>query len=349
MLWGMESPSPILAIDVGGGTQDVLLYDPAQPVENCVQLVLPAQTVVVAGRIRQATAAGQPVFLTGSLMGGGASVSALKRHVRAGLRAYATPTAALTVRDNLDEVRLHGIEIVEVPPDEPVVTIQTGDLNLAALRAALAAYDVTLPATAAVAVQDHGQCLSGRNRVLRFRLWRDFLDSGGYLRDLLYPTPPPHFTRMLAVQQTLPGAILMDTTAAAIWGAFCDPQVAARREEGLIVLNVGNQHILAALVRGERIYGLFEHHTALVDQSKLQTLLASLQAGTLADEEILRDNGHGAAIHPDYRPWGPPHFVAITGPRRALARSLGYLAAPYGNMMLVGAFGLVVAVQSLAS
>lgn len=344
----MVDTNRILAIDIGGGTQDILLYDSAQPPENSVQLVLPAPTVMVAGHIRQATAAGLPVFLSGKLMGGGACVSALKRHVKAGLRAYATPQAALTVRDSLDEVRQRGIEIVEAAPDPPAVAIRTGDLDLDTLQQALAPYGVPLPETVAIAVQDHGQCLSGRNRVLRFRLWRDFVLSGGRLEDLVYPTPPPHFTRMQAIQQDRPGAILMDTAAAAIWGALCDPQVAARRDSGLLVLNVGNQHILGALVRGERILGLFEHHTVLVDQAKLRSLVEGLQQGSLTDEALLADNGHGATLHPDYRPWSPPPLVVVTGPRRALAQGLdGYLAAPCGNMMLAGAFGLVAAVRHL--
>ncbi|HPL30287.1 MAG TPA: pyruvate formate lyase-activating protein, partial [Anaerolineae bacterium] len=61
----MVDTTRILAVDIGGGTQDILLYDAAQPVEDCVQLVLPAPTVIVAGRIRQATAAGQAVYLSG--------------------------------------------------------------------------------------------------------------------------------------------------------------------------------------------------------------------------------------------------------------------------------------------
>ncbi len=344
----MADQNRILAIDVGGGTQDIFLYDSRLPIEGCVQMVLPAQTVVVAGRIRQATAEGRPVFLTGNLMGGGACVSALKRHIKAGLAAYATPLAALTIRDNLDEVRSRGVQIVDSCPDPAAVAISTGDINLPALQAALAAYDVALPEAIAVAVQDHGQCLSGRNRVLRFQTWLEFVLAGGALADLLYTTPPPQLTRMLAVQRDLPGALLMDTAAAAIWGALCDPQVAARREEGLVVLNVGNQHVLGALVQGERIWGLFEHHTALVDPVKLQHLVGSLLAGTLTNNEVLADNGHGAALHPAYRPWQAATLVAVTGPRRAMTEGLGYtLAAPYGNMMLSGCFGLVSAMQHL--
>src|ERR671919_1788650 len=64
---------PILAIDVGAGTQDVLLYDPAREPENSLKLVLPSQTQIVAARVREATAAKLPVHLRGVLMGGGAS------------------------------------------------------------------------------------------------------------------------------------------------------------------------------------------------------------------------------------------------------------------------------------
>lgn len=344
----MVDTDRILAIDVGGGTQDILLYDASQPVENCVQLILPAPTAIVAGRIRRATASGRPVFLTGQLMGGGACASALKRHVRAGLAAYATPQAALTVRDDPDEVRRLGVQIVERSPEPKAVVVETGDLDLAQLRAALAPYDVELPPTVAVAVQDHGHCTSGRNRVLRFRLWSEFVLAGGDLQGLIYTTPPPLFTRMQAIQESCPGATLMDTAGAAIWGAFEDPEVARHRQAGVVALNVGNQHILGALVREERIWGLFEHHTALTDRAGLQSLVQGLVEGTLTNEAVLASHGHGAALHPDYRPWRPAPFVAVTGPQRALAEGLGYYpAAPYGDMMLAGAFGLVAAVRRL--
>jgi hypothetical protein len=39
--------------------------------------------------------------------------------------------------------------------------------------------------------------------------------------------------------------------------------------------------------------------------------------------------------------------MAITGPRRQLAEGLGYFAAPNGDMMLSGCFGLVAAVRDL--
>ena len=106
----------ILAIDVGAGTQDILLWEVGQPMENNVKLVLPSWMTVLARRVKQATREGRPVFLTGNLMGGGPLVSAMKRHLRAVHLVYVTPRAALTVRDNLDQVRERGYTIVEEPP-----------------------------------------------------------------------------------------------------------------------------------------------------------------------------------------------------------------------------------------
>ena len=73
----------ILAIDVGAGTQDILLWEDGQPMENNVKLVLPSWTTILARRVKQATQEGRPVFLTGNLMGGGPLVSAMKRHMKA--------------------------------------------------------------------------------------------------------------------------------------------------------------------------------------------------------------------------------------------------------------------------
>ena len=41
---------PLLALDVGGGTQDLLLWEPGQAIENAVKMVLPAPTQIMAPR-----------------------------------------------------------------------------------------------------------------------------------------------------------------------------------------------------------------------------------------------------------------------------------------------------------
>jgi len=342
-------PNRILAIDVGAGTQDILLWEADQPMENNVKLVLPSWTTVLARRVKQATLEGRPVFLAGNLMGGGPLVSAMKRHLRAGYPVYATPRAALTVRDNLDQVRERGYTIVEEAPEVPdLLTLHTRDVDLGALASALAPFAVAVPETVAVAVQDHGECLAGSNRQFRFQLWREFVESGGEMINLAYREPPACYTRMLAVQEDAPGAVLMDTGPAALWGILEDERAAAHQDEGLVLVNVGNQHTLGVLLQGERVLGLFEHHTVLMTPDKLVQLVDRLCAGTLTNEEVYEDHGHGAFISSDYVPGSRFDFVAVTGPQRHLAADLDYyFAAPHGDMMLTGCFGLVAATRRL--
>ena len=102
---------PLLAIDVGRGTQDILVYEPGRPIENSIKLVLPSPNVVVAEKIRQVTQARRPVFLNGFLMGGGANTGAIREHLAAGLPVYATPDAAATIHDDPERVRALGVEI----------------------------------------------------------------------------------------------------------------------------------------------------------------------------------------------------------------------------------------------
>jgi len=345
------SPTRILAIDVGAGTQDILLWEAGQPMENNVKLVLPSWTTVLARRVKQATREGRPVFLTGNLMGGGPVVSAMKRHLRAGYPVYVTPRAALTIRDNLDQVRERGYTVLEreEAPDLPdLLTLCTRDVDLDALASALAPFGVTIPETVAIAVQDHGECLEGSNRRFRFQLWREFVAGGGAMLDLAYREPPPCYTRMLAVQRDAPGAVMMDTGPAALWGILADEHAAAHQDEGFIAVNVGNQHTLGVLLRSGRILGLFEHHTVLMTEEKLARLIDRLRDGTLTNDEVYEDHGHGAFIGPDYPAGAGFGFVAVTGPRRQLAAGLGYyFAAPHGDMMLTGCFGLVAATQRL--
>jgi uncharacterized protein (DUF1786 family) len=343
----MSDSKRILAIDAGAGTQDILLYESDKTMENCVQMVLPSRTTIVAGRIKQATARGEDVFLAGNLMGGGPCVSALKKHLMAGLAVYATPLAARTIRDNPREVEALGVQIVEQAPSD-AVTICTGDVDLAALGHALALFDVELPERYAIAVQDHGEALEGSQRRFRFQQWQRFVEQGGDIIKLAYLDVPAHLTRMKAVQADVPGAMLMDTGSAAIWGALCDENVAGHQGDGLIVVNVGNQHTIGFLLREERVWGLFEHHTVLMNPDKLAGYIDSLRKGTLTDDEVYGDNGHGAYVHPDYPDDGSFQFVAVTGPNRGMAAGLGcYMAVPYGDMMMTGAFGLVAAARRL--
>ncbi len=337
------APNRILAIDVGAGTQDILIYESHRTPENCFKLVLPSQTQIVAGRIREATRLQKPLHLTGVLMGGGASSEAVLEHLQAGLTVSATPSAAATLHNDSDRVRTLGVEIGAEPgPD--AVTVQFRDIDLPALSNTLNAFGIALPDQMAIAVQDHGFRPGSGNNEVRFEYLQTLLDGGGDLTSMVITEAPPDMTRMQAITSNIPGAIVMDTGAAAVLGALGDPTVArAAQEEGVILVNAGNMHTFATLIKGRRLYGLFEHHTGGITAAIIETLVNRLQRGDLDPRTFAAEfDGHGAAIHTEYAREGPFRFVAITGPNRGIARSLAYHeAAPHGDMMLTGAYGLV--------
>ncbi len=333
----------LLALDVGGGTQDIFIWEPGQVVENSVKLVLPAPTQILARRLRRLTNQGQPVFLHGRVMGGGAITQAVRRHLRQGLPVYATPQAALTFSDRLEVVQEWGVSLTESPPPD-AVTLTLGDAAMDDLRRVMAAFEIPFPSHFAVAVQDHGFYPQGSNRRFRFRCWENFLAQGGRLSDLAYRQPPSHFTRMAALAEALPGVLLMDTCAAGVRGALLDPQAREHQKNGLTVVNAGNAHTFAALVRGDRLWGIYEHHTGLLSSEKLFAHLERFQQGRLTNTEIFDDQGHGCAYVPDFANGGSFAFTVITGPRRRLTQGWpGILAAPFGDTMLSGCFGLVAA------
>lgn len=334
------SEGPLLAVDVGGGTQDLFLWKPGQAVEDAVKMVLPAPTQIAARRLRRHTADGRAVFLTGRLMGGGPITSAVRQHLARGLPVYATPSAALTLHDNIDRIKQWGVCLTDNPPPEAAPLVLE-DVDLETLNQVFAAFEVAFPAHFAVAVQDHGYSPHFSNREFRFQLWREVLDRGSRLTDLAFREVPESLTRMQAVAETIPGVLLMDTCTAGVRGALLDPEARKHLESGLTVVNLGNAHTFAALIQEDRIFGIYEHHTGLLTPDKLAQHLSRFQAGELKHEEIFDDNGHGCTIHPDYLRERPFTFTVITGPRRSLARGWpGVFAAPLGDMMLTGCFGL---------
>ncbi len=103
----------IMAIDIGAGTQDIILYDTEREVENSLLMIMPSPTVIVARRIHDATSGKKSIFLKGGLMGGGSSAKAVRQHLEQGLKVYATWDAALTINDDLEKVKEIGVRIVD--------------------------------------------------------------------------------------------------------------------------------------------------------------------------------------------------------------------------------------------
>lgn len=340
----------ILAVDVGTGTQDILLFDTEREPENALKMIMPSPTLRVAEAIREAMRRGEPILLAGVTMGGGPCAWAAGDYLRAGGRIYATPEAACTFDDELDEVRAMGVQVVSEDEARRLAGVRRlvlRDIDWDALRAALALFGVELaPAAVGVAVFDHGAAPPGySDRQFRFdylseRLQRDRrLTSLAYLREQV----PPSLTRMRAVAQSVPAdfpLVLMDTPTAAVLGAMEDPPV--REAPALIAVNIGNQHTLAFRLENDRVTGLFEHHTGKLDRLRLDALIGELAAGTIDHRAVFRDHGHGALVL-EPAPL-ETFFLSVTGPRRALLRDSrhgAYFAVPFGDMMVAGCWGLI--------
>src|SRR5881409_2147931 len=109
----MPSPIRVLAVDVGTGTQDILLFESGKTIENCFKMVMPSPTVIVAERIRKATERRQPILLTGVTMGGGPCHWAARDHALAGYKVAVTSEAGRTFDDDLTMVEQMGFEIID--------------------------------------------------------------------------------------------------------------------------------------------------------------------------------------------------------------------------------------------
>ena len=346
----------ILALDVGKGTQDLLLYDTNVVIENSPKMVMPSQTTIVAKRVRAATALGRSIFLYGETMGGGPCSAAIKAHLGLGYSVFATPLAAKTLNDDLNKVSSWGVQITDTHPRESCVEIEMKDVDVRGLRSALKQFDVNLPTVCAVACQDHGESYVS-NRIFRFQHLSDLIEKGGELTRFAYLDGkiPDYLTRLRAVYRTLKKermeqVLLMDTGPAAIFGALDDDVVAKRACEPHIIVNVGNGHTLAAMLHEKRVVGMFEHHTGMLNTDKLDHLLSLFMDGNLTQEWVFEDGGHGcyinqagfSEINQAFKERG--FHITVIGPLREIMKDSKlnpYFAVPGGDMMLAGCFGLI--------
>jgi uncharacterized protein (DUF1786 family) len=339
----------ILAVDIGTGTQDILLFDSSKVVENCIKMVMPSPTSLVADRISEATKTGKHLLLKGVTMGGGPCKRALARHIQKGLIAYATIEAALTFDDDLEMVKSMGVTIVasdELPQLPNLKEIELKDLDLKAIRQALASFGVDHYFDAlAVAVLDHGFAPPGvPNGLFRFDHFRRMISQRNELASFAYLKQelPEYLTRMKAVIESVDvdvPVLLLDTGVAAALGALRDKDVV--KHEDLLAVNVGNSHTIAFHLHGESIEGLFEHHTSLLSTGDLDILITKLLEGTLTNEEVYENGGHGAMLIDNHQ---CQPFITAIGPRWDLIAnsSLGpHRALPFGDTMLAGCYGLI--------
>ncbi|MEE9278435.1 MAG: DUF1786 family protein [Dehalococcoidia bacterium] len=339
----------ILSIDIGTGTQDILLYDSAGPIENSPKLVMPSPTKTAERRIRAATSAGRAVALSGVTAGGGPCHWALNDHMRAGFPAYATAGAARTFDDDLSKLEADGLTIVS---DDELAgidgeKIELRDLNVPAVMQALDAFGAETSIDGlAVGVLDHGAAPPEvSDRIFRFQHIERVLGTTPDVRAFAYLPDdlPAYLTRAQCVLGSIDvdvPTVFMDNGPAAALGALHDVEAAGVRCR--FVLNAGNMHALGFVLNGTRIEAVFEHHTGEISSQRLAQMVAELCAGSLTNDDVFNTKGHGA-LYVGAPPFDP-EIIAVTGPqRRAVLAELeaARAASPHGDMMISGCFGLL--------
>ena len=363
MFYGKLASMKILTVDIGTGTQDVLLCDSRLEIENSFKLVLPSPTLNVNRRIKEATKSGVPILLTGVTMGGGPSGWAVQSHLRLGLAVYATPEAARTLDDDLERVASMGVRVLSEDEAQAlpssVLRVRFLDFDYPLITDTFTQFGVSLDdlAAVAVAVFDHGAAPPGiSDRQFRFDYLNARIREKNALTAFAYLAEdiPPVLTRMRSVANSFEGVdlplVVMDTAPAAVLGAGFDPAAATLQRK--IIVNVGNFHTLAFRMGLEEIEGLFEHHTGEIDLPKLERLVQALAEGSLEHQHVFDDHGHGALVYTT-KPLllGQGDFdVIVTGPRRSLLRGSAlrpYFAVPFGDMMMSGNVGLLAATADL--
>lgn len=364
----------ILTVDIGTGTQDIFLYNSRLDIENGFKLVVPSPTMIVRKQIKEATRRKQPILLTGVTMGGGPSFWAVQDHLNQHLPVYTTPEAAKTFNDDLNVIREMGIEVVSedeataLPADIRRLALQDFDFN--SIAAAFRQFGVSLEDIdgLAIAVFDHGNAPPDvSDRQFRFDYLDERIRTENRLSAFAYleEAVPASMTRMQAVAKTAhktAGAlldkiplILMDTAPAAVLGATLDPKVETLEE--MLLVNVGNLHTLAFRFHHDKISGVFEHHTVLLNPQSLEKWLLQLMDGTIRRDDVFNDNGHGALIYQSessgkagQNAAGKQYSAVVIGPRRSMLAESSinpYFAAPFGDMMLSGCYGLLAATADL--
>ena len=198
----------------------------------------------------------------------------------------------------------------------------------------------------AVAVQDHGFSPHGSNRVFRFGLWEQAVREGApsatcsaHARPKRRPSsracaPPPD----LAAELARGGPVLAaDTGPAALYGALPDGV------DDAVLVNVGNGHTVVRRGPATAAWPACSSTTpALLDGPRPRDCLRRFLAGELGRRRGARRRRPrrraGAAPPPAAVP------LIVTGPRRDMLAGSSLplpFAAPHGDMMLTGCFGLL--------
>ena len=370
--------SKILAIDIGMGTSDIMLYDSKKHIENSIKFVIPTPSRRYLKMLKSIKFDGrQKVMVCGDTIGGGP----LAHHL-VGLcedkkaEVYITPRAAYTIKNDHEEVEGFGLKIIEEtvfdvfkknPEKTFIIEGETVYINFTEIETPFIKYFITESGEdidkidgICVCAQDHGQCKKEvSDRIHRFSEFKKILSKDKF------PTPysfcfkngevPSTFLRLNSIERAIAKGfksekrIIMDSSPAALLGCFAYVDEYAdlfkkRLEEPFLMVNMGNNHAIFVVAAGERMLAFYEHHSWVYDEtpSKLEEHIKRFCDGALSGDEVFADEGNGAVY------FDPPGFnkvknIIVTGPNRNIfartALNVHYSAVG-GDMMMSGPIGM---------
>jgi uncharacterized protein (DUF1786 family) len=350
----------ILALDIGSGTEDILLYDDQKELENCIKIVLPSPASVYSKKVKYFTKIRSNLFIKGETIGGGTFSEALKSHLDEGLKVILTKNVAYSIRNKLKEVETQGFQIIDEeksPVDFFGETLETREINISIIQKFLSKFgeDLSNIDIVAIAVQDHGTPtheISNRkfrlNQIERRLKYFPKLENLAYEEDEL----PDHFKRMKSALRSSKSqipevkTIVMDTSIAAILGCLEDPK--ASNATTILSTNIGNEHFTASIISEGNVLALLEHHTSLITPPKIESLVKDFMKGEISNDSIFEDGGHGAFYTLTPKKIPDIDIIIITGPNRAKIKNTNikaHFAAPGGDMMMTGPIGLIKAAK----
>jgi uncharacterized protein (DUF1786 family) len=347
----------ILGIDIGAGTTDVLLYDSKKKIENCIKMVLPSSTILYAKKVSELES---DLYIDGFTIGGGSLKTQLKDHITKGYSVSMSEQAAYSLYNRLSRVESLGITFTEkVPPNFQGAHVTLDEVNIEPLRTFLknsCEYLDDLQGVT-VSVQDHGVPTDDiPQNTFRMVKFKEQFTQNHRIYDALFSTDiPEYYLRMKAAVESVKKALphirvwVMDSTIAAILGCLYDNPQPLSQTEPMIVVNIGNSHITAAVVENERIIGLMEHHTSLLVRERLERFLERLGSGLLTDDEVTSDGGHGA-FYLSKPTKNVTRLILVTGPNRLMMKGSKWkvhFAAPSGDVMMTGVYGMVKTVEKM--
>ena len=321
-------------VDVGKGTQDILIPIHRENPNNWVKAVLPSPTVKISKLIKSWD--GKEIKFCGYTMGGGPLKKATLDFIKKGGKVIATEKAARSFRDDLEEVEKLGIEIVkEISKCDFFLRDLEFEVfkNLRKLSGLSEDFEFI-----GVACQDHGFVKGQSDRITRFNYLSNLLKKSRRPQELYHTSKTNFLSRFDSIleqieEEGLKGFV-MDSKIAAIAGV-----ISFAREEGVeefVCVDCGNGHTMVSTVKKGLICGFLEHHTKMLTSEKLKRLTLKLINGDITFNEVYNDGGHGSLFIERVN----PEKVYLVGPNREKFKELGEYAYPMGDSMLFGCAGL---------